>query len=336
MTQDFRVTTLIPPDKVHLRAGIWDPAEGTQPRAVCLLLSGMSEFLEKYGEVAGELAARGFIVVALDWRSQGASERGRGGGNRASHVASFEQYDRDLAALMLQAVEPILRKTPVPVVALAHSMGAHILLRFLHEHPRRIACAAMTTPMLEIETGKYSPELTSWIATAMNLRRPSTRMIFGLEERDPLNVAFEDNVCTSDRGRYERNKAFLKQKPYLRVFGPTIGWLGAAFQSMRLIKRRGFPEDISTPVLILGAGRDRIVKTEAILNYAKRLSNARYVELEESEHEILMEKDAIRARFWEEFDAFMDEQLKNAVPFSSPPRAPVEGKPARGFTGKVK
>jgi lysophospholipase len=335
MTQAFRITTLIPPDKVHLRAGIWELSGGAEPRAVCVLLNGMSEFLEKYGEVASELNARGFTVVSLDWRSQGASERGRAG-NRASHAGSFDLYDHDLGALMLHAVEPVLRKKTVPVVALAHSMGAHILLRFLHEHPRRISCAVLTAPMLEIDTGKYSPELTSWIATAMNLRRPSTRIVFGLEERDPLNVAFEDNVCTSDRDRYERNKAMLAKQPFLRVFGPTIGWLGAAFRSMRRIKRSGFPEHIATPVLIFGAGKDRIVKTAAVRDYAKRLPNARYVEVEDSEHEILMEKNSIRARFWAEFDSFMDEQLKTAVPFASPRREPAEAKPARGFTGKAK
>ncbi len=334
VTQAFRITTVFPPDKIHLRAGIWELPEGKEPRAICVLLNGMSEFLEKYAEVAGELSARGFVVVSLDWRSQGASERGRAG-NRASHVASFEGYDRDLAALMLQAVEPLLRKHSVPVIALAHSMGAHILLRFLHEHPRRIACAALTAPLLEVDTGKYSPEVASWVATAMNLRRPSTRMIFGLEDRDPLKVAFEDNLCTSDRERFERSKAVLKHQPFLRVFGPTIGWLGAAFQSMRRIKRHGFPEAIKTPVLIFGAGKDRIVKTAPIRDYAKRFPNGRYVEIETSEHEILMENDAIRSRFWAEFDAFADEQLKTAVPFASPLRAPVGEKPARGFTGKA-
>ena len=39
--------------------------------------------------------------------------------------------------------------------------------------------------------------------------------------------------------------------------------------------------------------------------FAKRLPHARYVEFEDAEHEILMERDDIRARFWREFDAFV-------------------------------
>ena len=64
----FRVLTVMTPDKRHLRAGIWELSEGTQKRAICVLLNGHTEFLEKYQEVADELRDRGFEVVSLDWR----------------------------------------------------------------------------------------------------------------------------------------------------------------------------------------------------------------------------------------------------------------------------
>jgi lysophospholipase len=335
VSQAFRILTAITPDKIHLRAGVWEVPEGVKARGICVLLHGMSEFLEKYGEVAGELGHRGFIVASFDWRSQGASERRRAG-NRASHVGTFEEYDRDLAAMLLQIVEPMQRIAPLPVFGLAHSMGGQILLRFLHEHPRRFTCAVLVAPMLEIETGKYSPQVTKTVALAFNLRRPSTRLLFGTEERDPLDVGFEGNVLTSDRARFERTRGLLKQQPFLRVHGPTFGWLGAAFRSIAHVRRRGFAEDIVTPTLVFGSGRDRVVKTSVTRDYVKRMAHARYVEIDEAEHEILMEKDSIRAHFWSEFDAFIDAQLATAVPFAPQPRAPVEVKPIRGFSGKEK
>ena len=73
------------------------------------------------------------------------------------------------------------------------------------------------------------------------------------------------------------------------------------------------------------------MKTEAIRDYAKRLPKARYVEIESAEHEILMENDAIRARFWAEFDAFANETLATAVAFVAPTPPPVKIKPIRGF-----
>lgn len=319
MSPKFRVMTLMTPDGRQLRAGLWELPEKGQVRAICVLLNGLSEFLEKYGEVAEELCARGFTVASLDWRSQGASERRRSG-NRASHVDNFEEYDTDLGSLLLQAVEPLQSAARLPVIALAHSMGAHVLLRFLHESPRRFACGVLTAPMLAIETGRYSPGFTRSVAAAFSLARPSIRLIFGVEERDPLDATFEENMLTSDRARFERTRSLLRAQPYLRVYGPTFGWLNAAFRSLGRVKRRGFAEAVTTPLLVFGAGHDRVVKTEATRDYVKRLPNARYVEIENAEHEILMEKDSIRERFWAEFDSFINERL-NAQPFSPSPNA---------------
>jgi lysophospholipase len=322
VTSTFRARTLIAPDKRQLRAATWELPEGRAPRGICLLLHGLTEFLEKYGETADELRERGFVVVSLDWRSQGASERSRSS-NRAGHVRSFEEYDADFAAALVQGVEAIQKERAasgqlaLPVIALAHSMGAHILLRFLHDHPRRFVGAVLTAPMLGVETGKYSPQFTKTVTLVLNLRRPSSRLVPTVEDRDPLHLPFEGNLVTSDRGRFERNRELLKAQPFLRIYGPTFGWLGAAFDSLRRMARSGFAEEIGTPLLVVGAGRDRIVPTAATRAFVKRLPNAKYVEFEDAEHEILMESDQIRARFWAEFDAFVQERL-NQIARSRP------------------
>jgi lysophospholipase len=83
-------------------------------------------------------------------------------------------------------------------------------------------------------------------------------------------------------------QALMRAQPFLRVYGPTFGWLGAALRSIRKVKRRGFPEEIVTPILIVAAGADRVVGTPADRDYVKRLTKANYVEIEGAEHEILM------------------------------------------------
>ncbi len=57
-------------------------------------------------------------------------------------------------------------------------------------------------------------------------------------------------------------------------------------------------------MLVCGAGKDRIVLTPAIRDFAHRLPHGTYVAFADSEHEILMENDSIRARFWKAFDDF--------------------------------
>jgi lysophospholipase len=130
-----------------------------------------------------------------------------------------------------------------------------------------------------------------------------------MEEYDQMTWPFEQNAVTSDRARYLRMQELLRAQPFLRINGPTFGWLGAAMASIRRMRRPGFAEKIATPLLVFGAGRDRIVRTAPIRSFVKTLPDARYVEIEDAEHEILMERDEIRARFWHEFDRFTEEQL---------------------------
>jgi len=304
MNDRFKAQGLQAPDSLGLRAGKWDVPEGIKPRGVCILLQGFTEFLEKYHEVAEELNQRGLIVVSVDWRSQGASERGARD-NRTGHVHNFAEYELDLAVLFQKLAAPL----NLPVIVLAHSMGAHILLRDLNENKRRFLCAALVAPMLDIYVEKYPRWLVNILTFVLNLRRASQRPLPATAERDPLTLPFEENQVTSDKARYKFSQDRLKEQPFIRINGPSFGWLGAAVRSMRKIDRKSYAEEITTPLIIFGAGKDRVVKIETIRNYVNWLPNAEYVEIQDSEHEILMEKNSVRARFWTAFDKFLEKQL---------------------------
>jgi lysophospholipase len=288
-------------DGKRLRTGLWDAAPGIGSRGVCVLLEGHSEFLEKYQEVAGELSARGFTVASLDWRGQGASERPLPEPLKA-YVTDFAEYDGDLAAFFDQIVRPLTDKPPL---VLAHSMGGHILMRALHDRPGLFAAAAATAPMMGVATPGYPGLLARAACYAENALGQQRAWVWGMASSDPLKLAFEDNVVTSDRARFARNTAYLTAQNDIRLGGPTWGWLEAAYRSMNRAMSKGFPEAIETPVLIIGAGRDRVVDTSAEREFASRLPHGTYLEFEDAEHEILMESDSIRARFWMAFDAFV-------------------------------
>ena len=288
-------------DGKRLRVGSWDAAAGIAQRGFCAIFNGQTEFLEKYQEVIAELASRGFAGAALDWRGQGGSERLVADPLKA-HVRDFSEYDRDLSAFMDEMVRPA---TAAPAVALAHSMGGHILLRALHAQPQAFSAAVMTAPMLRTQTRGFPRWLVSTICSAHHLAGFANEWVWGMRARDPLRVPFEDNLVTSDRARFARARALLEQHSDIRLAGPTWSWLEAAHRSMARIAAPGFAEAITTPCLIFGAGRDRIVETRAVRDFARRLPHGRYVEIPEAEHEILMENDSIRAKFWSEFDAFV-------------------------------
>ena len=284
-------------DGTRLRAAVFDAA---QSRGVCVLLGGQTEFIEKYAEVIGELRERGFTVATFDWRGQGGSARLLADPLKV-HIRDFTEYDDDLTSFLEQVVAPL---SPKPL-ALAHSMGGQILLRTLHDRPGAFAAAIFSAPMLGISTRGRPAPLVRLVTALQNFAGQSDAFAWGMAERDPLRATFDTQICISDRARFARTQEILRANPSLRLAGPTWGWLEAAYRSMARVTAPGFAQSIQTPVLICGAGRDRIVRVEAEREFVRRLPQGRYLELEDSEHEILMEADPIRARFWQAFDEFV-------------------------------
>jgi len=276
---------------------------GAQPesRGVCALLHGQTEFIEKYAEVIGELNARGFTVATFDWRGQGRSQRLLADPLK-SYVRDFAQFDDDLQSFLEQVVRPLSDKPPI---ALGHSMGAHILLRTLHDKPQAIRAAVMTAPMLAISTRGYPGWLTRLVTALYSGLGFGGDFAWGMAGRDPFLITFDTQLVTSDAARFARVQDFLKDYPDLRLAGPTWGWIEAAYRSMMRVNAPGYAEAIPMPVLICGAGKDRIVLTDAERAFAARMPLGEYLDFPDSEHEILMENDAIRARFWAAFDAFL-------------------------------
>lgn len=294
-------------DGVRMRTASWAAAAGVPQRGICAIFNGHTEFIEKYGEVIDELAARGFAGATLDWRGQGGSERPLADPLKA-YVTDFADYDADLRAFLDEIILPLTQDRRPPIV-LAHSMGAHIVLRALHRDPQTFAAAILVAPMLQLETGDYPDTLVRLLSAGHSRFGLSQSWVWGMGGREPLHVEFDGNRVTSDRARFARTQNFLAANPGLRLAGPSWGWLDAAYRSMAAMARPGFAESITTPMLIFGAGRDRIVSTAAMRKFAQRLPRGSYIELADAEHEILMENDSIRARFWSAFDAFVEQTM---------------------------
>jgi len=296
----FTPRFVVTPTGARLRTAVFEAPADTPRRGVCVLLHGQTEFIEKYGEVIGELQARNYAVATFDWRGQGGSGRALAD-IRKAHIRDFREYDEDLATFLEQVVKPLGAGAPL---GLAHSMGAHILLRTLHDRPRAFGAAVLSAPMMAASTRGYPRWFAASITAVMNATGRGEDWVLGMEGRDPLKMQFSDSIVTSDRARWQRGQDILAKNPDIRLAGPTWSWLKAAGASMARVMSGGYPEAIETPVLVCGAGKDRIVLTPVARAFAGRLPRGKYVEFEDAEHEILMENDSIRTRFWKEFDAF--------------------------------
>ncbi len=289
-------------DGTSLRTARWLlPAH--EAHGTVVLIGGRTEFIEKYFEVIGELLARGLSVITFDWRGQGLSthalpERTKG------HVRDFSEFDGDLAAVMNRVVQIHGKK---PYIGLAHSMGGNVLLRYLHDFPHEFDCAVLTAPMLAVKTAPYPPWFARAMATCTTAAGQHGAFVFGGAKQDPMAAVFETNGVTTDQRRFDRLMACLKAEPRLALGAPTFGWLEAAYRSMELVASEEFAHGIETPVLLIGAAHDQLVHPGADLTLITRIKRGMYVMLK-SEHEIMMERDDIRAAFWACFDPFVKGQ----------------------------
>jgi lysophospholipase len=290
--------TLKTRDGVSLRFARWAPPPGRKG-TVCLF-QGRAEFIEKYFETVRDLRARGFAVATLDWRGQGLSDRALRN-PRKGYVRSFNQYQLDLEAFINEIVLP---DCPPPVFALAHSMGATILLRAAYAGHRWFDRIVLLAPMIALP-GMRRSAATRSLVRGMRMIGFGGLYVPGGDASVVQQRPFIGNLLTSDPVRYARNVAVLEAEPKLAIGWPTVAWTDAAFRVMGEIAEPGYPGRIRQPILVIAAGQDSIVSTPAIDDFAVRLRAGSHLIVPGSRHELLMEADRFRSQVLAAFDAFV-------------------------------
>jgi lysophospholipase len=283
---------------VQVRFARFAPPPGR--RGTVCIFPGRTEWIEKYFETVRDLRNRGFAATVLDWRGQGLSERALGDRYKG-YVRNFSEFDADLETLMREVVLP---DCPPPYFALAHSMGASVVLRAIARGQRWFDRVVLSAPML----GIAFVQSTALAGTLLRLLRLGGFGGMYVPGRFPgvLDLRpFAGNILTSDPVRYARNAAILEAEPALGLGGPTVTWCDAAFRAMRAINDLSFIARVRQPILIIAAGRDVIVSNSMIEDFAMQMRAGSHLVVVGSQHELLMEQDRYRSQFWAAFDAFV-------------------------------
>lgn len=288
--------------RVSLRYARWAPTTN-YVRGTVVLVQGRSEYIEKYFETVSDLRRRGFWVATFDWRGQGGSSRDLAN-HKKGHIWDFGQYDADLHGFMHQVVFP---DCPAPYYALGHSMGAHNLIRHAGMGLCQFDRMVLSAPMLRLSrevTGLPNDLLTFLVTLASWCGLGESYVLNGHDKNMNLRD-FEGNKLTRDRERFQRNKEILMAGPELSIGSPTYAWLLAALRSTSMVMQPSFASAVRIPILLIGAGSDRIVCNFATREFAERMKNGSNVIIPNARHEILQEVDSIRDQFWAGFDAFI-------------------------------
>lgn len=287
-------------DGIRLRYGCW-PCQGQSNAGTVAVLGGRAEFMEKYMETIGELNARGFHTFSFDWRGQGLSDRMLRDRTRG-YVRTFEDYVADLKLFLDEVVRP---NSSGPLILMAHSMGATIVLQYLHRFPVGIHKAVLLSPMISFRTSPIPYAVAKGYCLVLAKLGMAHCNIPSQRRNQTFQESFAGNRLTQDAARFHSVRLALKDNPRLLVAGVTYGWLAASFKAIDAIRRSGFAQHIQTPLLVVTAGEDRVVSNAATERYVAQLPGSHAVCIEGAYHEILQEKDGVRAQFWQAFDRFI-------------------------------
>ncbi|NVJ97069.1 MAG: alpha/beta hydrolase [Alphaproteobacteria bacterium] len=309
LPEDAVFSYFVADDERRLRFARFPASRVIEPKGTIIFLPGRTEFIEKFLEDVHIFNSIGFACAAMDLRGQGMSWRPHP--NRDKHyVRSFDPHISDVKAFFDQK---LIGKMPKPFILMGHSAGSHVILRFLKENPGYADAAITVAPMVKIFTGGLPDIVAKGLPWLMRYMGMGAAYI-------PGHTAFKEGrwgwrkKLTHDEERFEDEDFFITNRDKrLAVGGATYKWLWEALKSCDKLNSEGYPESIETPVLMLQAGEDKIVDNDAQRAFVDRMPHGRLVVVEGAMHEILKERDEMRAQVWKAIGEFID--LENGPVF---------------------
>lgn len=298
----------------HARESRWQAPDGHEIRRIdwvreeqaargsILFLPGRGDAYEKYLETCEDWYRAGWNVTAADWRGQGGSGR-LGTDATTGHVSDFSVWLDDIAAFW----RAWRRERPGPHVAVGHSMGGHLLLRAAAEGRIRPAALVLVAPMLGMAGPPLPLPVLQRVAQAMTRLGHPARPAWKWSEKPGEPLAARESLLTHCGDRYADEMWWRETRPEL-VMGPgSWGWVERSYASSRALFARGVLEHVHTPVLMVAAKADRLVKFAAIERACRRLPDCELIAFgPEARHEILREADPVRSRAMAAIARFLD------------------------------
>lgn len=295
------------PDRVHC---VWiNSTDGTRLRAAywpggdkgtVVLFPGRTEYVEKYGPAAIDLAHRGYSTVSIDWRGQGLADRLLDN-TEVGHARDFGEFQHDAAALVATLQD--LGASP-PFHLMAHSMGGCIGLRtLLNDHP--FDSAVFSAPMWGINLNLPLYVLARTLSVTAHAIGQGHRYVPGSSGDTSflLDTPFKDNLLTTDAGMYDFLQNQVRTHPELSLGGPSMGWLHNALSECQVLMAAPAPD---LPTLVFCGTEEAIVSKPRIQRRVANWPSAELVWIDGARHEVMMETPAMRAEFFDRSVAHFD------------------------------
>jgi acylglycerol lipase len=232
---------LTAPDGTSLVGSAWAPT-GT-PRAALLVVHGLKDHAQRYGELAARLGALGVAAYGFDLRGHG-----RSGGARA-WVGRFDEYVSDVDVVVGEVGR---RSDGLPLYLLGHSLGGAIVTRYVLER---------------------SPRVAGVVLSAAGLRRPAQVSAVAVGFTKLLStLAPHAAVVKLPNSDFSRDPAVVEAMaadPLISQVPAPARTAAELFRTMEWIRSKeiGF----SAPVLALHGTMDRLTDPEGSRGFIDRI-----------------------------------------------------------------
>lgn len=276
-------------DGVRLRVAMWPKRDA---RGTICLFPGRTEYVEKYGRAAKAFHARGYGVIAIDWRGQGLSDR-LIEDPMTGHVFDFSDYQSDVKAL-LDVAE--VNELPKPWYLVAHSMGGCIGLRSVMDG-MSVNAVAFSSPMWGIRMSAPLRPIAwavAWAAPKMGRGEEYAPGTSAQSYAD--NQPFEGNVLTNDPEMFAYMQAQTRSDPNLALGGPSLHWLYQALSETRKLRTSPAP---ALPAMAQIGTHEKIVDIRPVEEIMAKWKGGSLTLIEGAEHELMMERPAVREGFFD-------------------------------------
>ena len=261
---------------------------GTVDHGAIVIVSGRTDFIEKYRECCWDLRDLDQAICLYDHFGQGESGR-QLEDHQKGHIDDFQIYVSDLKNVIDTVAVPMQRG---PVYLLAHSMGGTVSALLSQGFPDLVDGLILIAPMFQINAGPFLPPwLVEAISKLVCLAGGSSYYIPGGGAFN-TGLEFKNNVLTTDPGRFEHNLELVRKNSGLALGSPTFGWLKQAYRAMKRVRRAA--RKTVCPTIIFAAADERVVRLPEIQTYCREAGRCRLVTYKNCEHELLMERDEIR------------------------------------------
>lgn len=269
------------------------------PVANIIILPGLSEFAEKFYELAAEFNKQGCNVYTFDPIGQGYSDRILQG--------SLKQHCTDMNHDVDDLIEFRMDHVPdnAPTIVFGHSTGGLVAFRAAQERPELFDGLTLTAPLFGVHAfpAAGNEHIIARLPLPKKLKESYAPGQGPWKPRaDESNTLTLDDF-TNDPDRQTLHDDWVEIDDRLKTDDVTWGWLLERCKGIVAANKDHNIAKLDMPFVIATAGKDQIVHnkgTEKIIDKLQKVTDVTHIHCDDSGHEMYLETDAVRTPIIEE------------------------------------